>query len=94
MKISVRNRDPVLVAEVANKISKLFIQQNNAHNQEQFAKSTSFLLEQMEEKQEQLDQLCGNTGIFKAARPGSARCTRIIQHYGKQWGAAAIQRRR
>ena len=87
MKISVRNRDPVLVAEVANKISKLFIQQNNAHNQEQFAKFTSFLLEQMEEKQEQLDAIMREYRDFlkqprSPAPPGARGSSSIMENNG------------
>jgi capsular polysaccharide biosynthesis protein len=55
MRIKVRHEDPVLAASIANKISELFIRQNNIRNQEQFEKFTSFLLEQMEEKKEQLE---------------------------------------
>ena len=55
MSIAVRHEDPVLAASIANKISELFIRHNNLSNREQFEKSASFLLNQMEEKQQQLD---------------------------------------
>ncbi len=55
MSIAVRHEDPVLAASIANKISELFIRHNNLSNQEQFEKSASFLLNQMEEKQQQLN---------------------------------------
>ena len=55
MKILVRNESPSLAASMANKISELFIRQNNIKNQEQFEESTTFLQKQIEEKQLQLE---------------------------------------
>ena len=77
MSIAVRHEDPALAAGIANKISELFIRHNSLSNLEQFEKSASFLLAQMEEKQQQLDSVMEEYREFlqqhRSPAPPSAR---------------------
>jgi uncharacterized protein involved in exopolysaccharide biosynthesis len=87
MSIAVRHEDPVLAASIANKISELFIRHNNLSNQEQFEKSASFLLNQMEEKQQQLNAVMEKYRDFlhepRSPAPPGARELSIILESGE-----------
>ena len=88
MSIAVRHEDPALAASIANKISELFIRHNNnLSNREQFEKSASFLLNQMEEKQQQLNAVMEKYRDFlhepRSPAPPGARELSIILESGE-----------
>lgn len=75
IEISVKNNDPVLAAEIANKLAEKFLEFVSSANEKQLASSADYIANQLAEKNKELTKAINDLNSFR----NQARSTALVQ---------------